>query len=218
MTAVPKTLRSPADLAEAGLVAPDRLRELEGVAAQYAVAVTPAMVELINPHDAHDPIARQFLPDPAELVIGPEDSADPISDFRHAPVEGIVHRYPDRVLLKPVHVCAVYCRFCFRREMVGPGGVGSLSPEALRAALAYIESRPEIWEVIVTGGDPFVMAPRRLRDLVQRLGAIPHVKVIRFTPACPWSSPSGSRRTWSKPCGCRTRPSTWPCTPTIRAS
>ena len=92
----------------------------------------------------------------------PEERADPIGDLAHSPVEGIVHRYPDRVLLKAVHVCPVYCRFCFRREMVGPQGLGTLSPEAMDAAFAYIAGRPEIWEVILTGGDPLVLSPRRL--------------------------------------------------------
>ena len=79
------------------------------------------MAELIDRADPHDPIARQFVPDAAELDATPEERADPIGDHAHSPVEGIVHRYPDRVLLKLTHVCAVYCRFCFRREMIGPG-------------------------------------------------------------------------------------------------
>ena len=115
-------LRSAADLVAAGLVPPDRLAALEQVAARYAVAITPAMAELIDPADPADPITRQFVPDPAELVTVEVEMADPIGDTAHSPVRGIVHRYPDRVLLKPVHVCPVYCRFCFRREVVGPNG------------------------------------------------------------------------------------------------
>ena len=182
-----KTLRSPADLADAGLVPPERLRALERVAARYAVAITPAMAELIDPADPHDPIARQFVPDAAELVTSPEERADPIGDEAHGPVEGIVHRYPDRVLLKPVHVCPVYCRFCFRREMVGPDGLGTLSPDELAAAIAYIAARPEIWEVIVTGGDPLILSPRRLRAISEGLAAdrarqgrpLPHARAGR---------------------------------------
>src|SRR5438874_5476417 len=126
-----KTLRSADELADAGLVPRDALPALEAVAARYAVSLTPDMVDLIDPADPHDPIARQFVPDPAELVTRPEESADPIGDDAHSPVEGIVHRYPDRVLLKLVHVCPVYCRFCFRREMVGPGRRRTLSRKAL---------------------------------------------------------------------------------------
>jgi lysine 2,3-aminomutase len=185
-----RSLRTAADLAGAGLVAPERLAELERVAARYAVAITPAMAELIDPGDPADPIARQFIPDLAELTIRPGESADPIGDAPHTPVEGIVHRYPDRVLLKPTHTCAVYCRFCFRREMVGPEGERPLTAQALDAAFAYIAARPEIWEVIVTGGDPLVLSPRRLRDLRDRLGAIPQVKVVRFHTRIPVADPA----------------------------
>ncbi len=102
MTAA-STLRSTQALADAGLIAPERLPALERVAAQYAVAITPALAELIDPADPADPIARQFLPAEAELEVGVLESADPIGDFTHSPVEGIVHRYPDRVLLKITH-------------------------------------------------------------------------------------------------------------------
>jgi lysine 2,3-aminomutase len=182
-----KTLRSPKALASAGLVAPERLPALERVAAQYAVAITPTMAELIEAAD--DPIGRQFIPDEAELRALPEESADPVGDFAHSPIEGIVHRYPDRCLLKVNHACAVYCRFCFRREMVGPEGLRPLSSEALDAALTYIAERPDIWEVIVTGGDPFILSPRRLRDVMRRLGEIQHVKVVRFHTRVPAVAP-----------------------------
>jgi lysine 2,3-aminomutase len=188
MTAA-KTLRSPKALADAGLIAPDRLPSLERVAAQYAVAITAPMAELIDAADPRDPIARQFLPTTAELDLRPEESADPIGDLVHSPVEGVVHRYPDRCLLKLNHACAVYCRFCFRREMVGPEGVRPLSPAALDAAMAYIAERPDIWEVIVTGGDPLILSPRRLRDVMGRLGRIEHVKVVRFHTRVPAVAP-----------------------------
>jgi lysine 2,3-aminomutase len=99
-----------------------------------------------------------------------------------------VHRYPDRVLLKLVNACAVYCRFCFRREMVGPGR-GGLSRAALSSALDYIRATPQIWEVILTGGDPLVASPRRLKDVMQALAAIEHVKVIRVHTRMPVAAP-----------------------------
>jgi lysine 2,3-aminomutase len=185
-----QTLRSPEALAEAGLIDPADLPTLNRVAAQYAVAITPPMAELIDAADPADPIARQFVPRESELDRAPEESADPIGDVAHSPVEGIVHRYADRVLLKANHACAVYCRFCFRREMVGPDGVRPLSPAQLDAAMAYVAGRPEVWEVIVTGGDPFVLSPRRLRDLMARLGAIAHVKVVRFHTRVPAVDPA----------------------------
>jgi lysine 2,3-aminomutase len=189
MTAA-RTLRSASALAEAGLIAPERLPALQAVAARYAVAITPDMASLIDPANEADPIARQFVPSQAELLESPGETGDPIGDEVHSPVEGIVHRYPDRVLLKPTHTCAVYCRFCFRREMVGPEGLANLSPEKLDAAFAYIAAHPEIWEVIVTGGDPLVLSPRRLRDLGRRLAAIDHVKVVRFHTRVPAVEPA----------------------------
>ncbi len=101
----------------------------------------------------------------------------------------MVHRYPDRVLLKPVHVCPVYCRFCFRREMVGPEGMGTMSAEALEKALGYIAAHPEIWEIILTGGDPLILAPRRLKAIMAGLDAIPHVKVVRVHTRVPVADP-----------------------------
>jgi len=184
-----RTLRRPADLAEAGIVALERVAELERVAARYAVAITPAMAELIDPADPHDPLARQFVPDPAELGHRPEERPDPIGDAAHAPVPGIVHRYPDRVLLKLVSACPVYCRFCFRRETVGPGGPGTLSPAQLGAALAYIAARPEIWEVVLTGGDPLSLSARRVAAVTRRLAAIDHVKVLRWHSRVPVVAP-----------------------------
>ncbi|WP_029356517.1 lysine-2,3-aminomutase-like protein [Bosea sp. 117] len=189
-TALPvpaRTLRSVDDLAAAGLLA-DRA-DFDAVAERYAVAVTPTLTGLIDPADPADPIARQFVPDARELDTRPEERVDPIGDEAHSPVPGIVHRYPDRVLLKLVGVCAVYCRFCFRREMVGPGAETSLSEEALEVALTYIAGHPEIWEVVVTGGDPLVVAPRRLADLMARLSAIPHVKIVRFHTRVPVAAP-----------------------------
>ena len=183
------TLASPAALARAGLVAPERLAALEVVAARYAVAVTPASAALIDPANPADPIGLQFLPQAAELHTAPDEAADPIGDLAKSPVEGIVHRYPDRVLLMPTRVCATYCRFCFRRERVGPGRGANLTAAELDAALAYIAERPQIWEVILTGGDPMVLSARRLAALMARLGEIDHVKVVRLHTRVPAVAP-----------------------------
>ena len=184
-----KTLRSIPELQAAGLVAAADAAALQAVAARYAVAITPAMAALIDRADAGDPIARQFVPDARELQHRPEELADPIGDERYARAPGIVHRYPDRVLLKLTHVCPVYCRFCFRRETVGPGGPQALSGKALDAALAYIAGDPRIWEVILTGGDPFMLSPRRIADVTRRLGTVPHVKVLRWHTRVPVVDP-----------------------------
>ena len=138
-----RTLRSSGDLIDRGLAGAARAPALEAVGARYAIAITPALAALIDPSDSADPIARQFVPDPRELDWRKEEIADPIGDALKSPVEGLVHRYPDRVLLKLVSVCAVYCRFCFRRETVGQGEAG-LSAEAFAAALDYIRTHGEI--------------------------------------------------------------------------
>ncbi len=181
-------LRSVDELCDRALVPRERITKLAKVAARYAVAITPAMAELIEPSDPHDPIARQFVPSARELERRPEERRDPIGDDAFSPVEGIVHRYPDRVLLKVVNACAVYCRFCFRREMVGPGR-GGLSSHALAGALDYIGDHRQIWEVILTGGDPLVLSARRLKDVVARLADIAHVKVMRVHTRVPVAAP-----------------------------
>jgi lysine 2,3-aminomutase len=186
---VQKTLRTADELVAAGLVPETARAEIAAVAERYVIGISPAMAALIDPDDPDDPIARQFLPDPRELVQLPVERADPIGDLSHSPVEGIVHRYPDRVLLKAVHVCPVYCRFCFRREMVGPEGLGTLTPEALDTAFAYIADHSEIWEVILTGGDPLVLSPRRISELMARLSDIAHVKIVRFHTRVPIVEP-----------------------------
>ena len=182
------TMRLPSELVTAGLAPADKLADLARVAERYAVAITPALADLIDRDDPNDPIARQFVPSGAELVTMPDERADPIGDDAHSPVEGIVHRYPDRVLLKLVNVCAVYCRFCFRREMVGPGKK-MLSPDQLDAALDYIARTPQIWEVILTGGDPLVLSARRLGEVIRRIAAIEHVRIIRFHTRVPVAAP-----------------------------
>jgi lysine 2,3-aminomutase len=184
-----RPLRSLESLAEAGLIDDQRLPELRPVAAKYAIGLTPHLAALIDPSDPADPIARQFVPDAAELDEAPEERVDPIGDHAHMPVEGVVHRHPDRVLLKVTAVCPVYCRFCFRREMVGPGKENALAPDVLAAALDYIRERPEIREVILTGGDPFMLSPRRAGDLTKALEAIPHVSVIRWHTRMPVANP-----------------------------
>ncbi|MDO9413227.1 MAG: lysine-2,3-aminomutase-like protein [Pseudolabrys sp.] len=184
-----RTLHTAEQIVDEGFARPEERAALEAVAAQYAVALPPALAELIDRSDANDPIARQFVPQAAELDRRNDELLDPIGDDAHSPVEGIVHRYPDRVLLKLTHVCAVYCRFCFRREMVGPGKPNALSREALAGALDYIRSHKDIWEVILTGGDPLILSPRRLRETMQALGAIDHVKIVRIHTRVPIADP-----------------------------
>jgi lysine 2,3-aminomutase len=187
--ATSRTLRSADALIRAGLAPEGARQTLDAVAARYAVAVTPAMAALIDPADMADPVARQFLPDPAELTRLHDELDDPIGDVPHGAVKGVVHRYPDRVLLKPTHACPVYCRFCFRREQVGPGGE-ALTPDELAAALDYVRARPAIREVILSGGDPLILSARRIRDIVRGVEAIGHVDILRIHTRVPLVDPA----------------------------
>ena len=182
------TARTGGDLLAAGTIDAAEAAIVDAVAQRYAVAVSPAMLDLIAPGDSTDPIARQFVPQVAELESGLDELSDPIGDDAHSPVKGIVHRYRDRVLLKPIHVCPVYCRFCFRREVVGPGAE-ALTTAELDAALDYIRRHDEIWEVILSGGDPLMLSPRRLRGIVAALDAVPHLGVIRLHTRVPVADP-----------------------------
>ncbi len=190
MNQIDKTLRSLQNLRDASLISENETTALKEVTERYAVAVTPDIARLIDENDPADPMARQFIPALAELDRRPDEMDDPIGDNDKSPVKGIVHRYPDRALLKAVNVCPVYCRFCFRREMVGPQHENALSDAELDTAIAYISSHSEIWEVIVTGGDPLILSPRRIANLTKRLDDIPHVKIIRWHTRVTVVSPS----------------------------
>lgn len=168
-----------------GLAEPDTAAQLAKVTQEFKLRITPEMQRAITTPD--DGIGLQFIPSPQELTTRPEELFDPIGDKAHAPTKGLTHRYPDRVILHVTQTCEVYCRFCFRRETVGDQG--ALADPDLDAALEYIARTPKIWEVILTGGDPLTLSPRRLRSLITRLADIPHVAVIRFHTRIPVVAP-----------------------------
>jgi lysine 2,3-aminomutase len=180
-------IRTVDGIINAGLAPEEARAGLEAVARRYAIAIPPALQALIGAAD--DPIGLQFVPNAAEFFSAPHESADPIGDEALSPVRGVVHRYPDRALLKPLLACPVYCRFCFRREQVGPDG-GVLSGAQLEAAYGYIAAHPEIREVILTGGDPLILSPRRLSEILAGLSAIPHVEVLRIHTRAPVAGPA----------------------------
>ncbi|MEO1249537.1 MAG: lysine-2,3-aminomutase-like protein [Pseudomonadota bacterium] len=183
-----KTARSPQDLVDQSVMSASAAAEIEQVAKQYALAVSPAVLDLIRDADPEEGVARQFIPTPDERTASLSELKDPIGDERHSPVPGIIHRYNDRVLFNVVNTCPVYCRFCFRREAVGPGNPGLIS-EQTDTALDYIRDHPEIWEVIFSGGDPLILSARRLRSLLTRLRAIDHVGIARFHSRVPAVAP-----------------------------
>lgn len=201
-----RTVRQIGDLIDRGLAERGEREVLERVAERFSVAITPELVELVTPGDPADPIGLQFLPSKRELRILPEERVDPIGDDPHTPVKGITHRYPDRLLLKPVHICPAYCRFCFRREKVGPGSE-VLSSEELAAALAYVRRHEEVWEVILSGGDPLILPARKLAEITRQIATIEHVKVLRVHTRVPVMAPE--RITAELVSAMRTRLTAW---------
>jgi len=188
MSCCPGSLRRPDDLVAAGLIPPAAARRLAPVVERYPMALTAALAALIDPADPADPIARQFIPDPAELRTAPEERDDPIGDARYSPVPGLVHRYPDRVLLAPVLSCPAYCRFCFRRARVGQAAP-PLDDAQIDAALAYVTAQTTVREVVLTGGEPLMLGAARLGRLRERLAAIPHLDVVRVHTRLPIVDP-----------------------------
>jgi len=182
------TLRSTADLIASGLMNSEAADAIEPVLEEFSLAITPHVAEIISSADPDRAVAKQFIPTSSELGVLAKELADPIGDSRHSPVKGLVHRYVDRVLLKVLHTCPVYCRFCFRREQVGTGGE-ALNSNELLAALNYIAAHPAIWEVILSGGDPLILSPRKLADIQEKLSKIDHVRVLRIHSRVPVVDP-----------------------------
>ena len=184
---MPRTLRSTDELLGAGLIRPVDAHALRAIEARYAVAVPPAFRALIS--EPGDPIGLQVLPHPDEAFKAARELSDPTADDAFSPVPGLVHRYPDRVLIKPLLICPLYCRFCFRREHVGPDG-GLLTGSQVEATLDYVRARPAIREVILTGGDPLMLSARRLDGLLSALDGIPHVEILRIHTRVPVAAPA----------------------------
>lgn len=180
-------LKTIKNLKEQGLVKGDSLLKLKKVVDLFSLAITPHMHNLINLEDDNDPIARQFVPSVEELNILPIEKEDPIGDEPFTAVKGIIHRYPDRCLFTPVHVCPVYCRFCFRREKVGSNK--GLTKQELQTAYAYINEHKELWEVILTGGDPLILKPSFIKQIIKELNQIPHIEIIRIHTRVPLVDP-----------------------------
>ncbi|MCA9580852.1 MAG: KamA family radical SAM protein [Myxococcales bacterium] len=175
-------------------------------AAGFPMAVTPYYLSLIDPDDPNCPIRRQCIPVADESIEVPGDLRDPLGEEAHEVAPNLVQRYPDRVLLLCTDRCAVYCRFCTRSRMVGAGG-GAASLDKLEPAFRYIESHPEIHDVILSGGDPAVMASSRIAALLERLAAIDHVDYVRFATRAPVTIPQ--RITEDLCRALRTHPAVW---------
>ena len=182
-----QTVRDLKGLLDSQVMSAEHSEQISQVIKKFSVAITPHVMDTIG--DAyHGAVAAQFVPSVLELTETPAESSDPIGDQNHSPLPGIIHRYEDRVLLNVVQTCAVYCRYCFRRENVGSGNAG-LTPSQLNAALDYIRADENLWEVILSGGDPLTLSPRRLSHILCQLRDIGHVGIVRFHTRVPSVAP-----------------------------
>lgn len=169
-------------------LAPEELEAIAPVAARLKTRAPRHYLRLVDWSDPEDPIRRQVVPDPRELRAAQGELHDPIGDARHSPVPRLTHRYPDRVLLYPTYHCALYCRFCFRKEAINSIDQG-YSERALGPAYAYVAAHEELREVILTGGDPMMLRDDHLAAVRRRLEAMPHLRLLRLHTRVPVALP-----------------------------
>jgi lysine 2,3-aminomutase len=150
----------------------------------FRVDVTPYFISLINPEDPLDPIRRQVIPTAAEIRSFTGMMEDSLAEDQHSPVPGLVHRYPDRVLMLTTTQCASYCRYCTRARIVG-NPASTFTPRELDAQIDYLKRTPQVRDVLISGGDPLVLAPKVLEELLTRLREIPHIEIIRIGSRVP---------------------------------
>ena len=172
-------LSSEHDFAKILQLDPDEREALRRREGRMRSAITPYYALLIDPDDPHDPIRRTMVPRLAEFDTSPEGYTDPCDEDAHQPVRGLVHRYPDRVLLLPTNQCPVYCRYCTRGRWVG-GPVGYISDSDLDAIVRYLIDHPEVRDVLVSGGDPLILPDAKIVDLLARLRAIESIEILRI--------------------------------------
>lgn len=146
---------------------------------KLAVAVTPYLAELLDPYDPSCPLRMQVVPREEEALVAPSDMVDPCGEEHDSVVPGLVHRYPDRVLLLAIDTCAAYCRYCTRSRLVAHGRLGGLG-QRIDAIVAYLEEHPEVRDVLISGGDPLLFSDERLDELLGRIRAVPHVEMVRL--------------------------------------
>jgi len=156
---------------------------MRGVGELFRLGITPHYATLIDPDDPACPIRLQAVPRRAELAVADIERADPLAEDDHAPAPCIIHRYPDRVLFLITHECALYCRYCTRRRIVGDGE--GTSTAMIDAGIDYVRRTPAVRDVLISGGDPLAVSDSRLEYVIARLRAIEHVEIIRIGTRMP---------------------------------
>ncbi len=163
---------------------PEEREALLQAGAKLPVAVTPYYMALVAADDPDQPLRRTVIPRPGELLRSAGESDDPLGEDADSPVPGLVHRYPDRVLLLVNDSCSTFCRYCTRSRMVGHGQLAAL-PERVELGLEYIRRTPTVRDVLLSGGDPLLLSDERLGWILERLRRIPHVELIRIGTKVP---------------------------------
>jgi len=150
----------------------------------FRVDITPYFASLIHPDDPRDPIRLQVVPQADEIVPFTGMMEDSLAEDRHSPVPGLVHRYPDRVLMLVTTQCASYCRYCTRSRIVGDPSA-TFSRTEFEMQIEYLKNTPQVRDVLLSGGDPLTLAPKQLEELLRRLREIPHIEIIRIGSRVP---------------------------------
>lgn len=163
---------------------PSERRGLKLALEKFSVAVTPHFAELMDPDDPHCPIRMQVVPREEEMVVSRGDMVDPCGEDHDSPVPGLVHRYPDRVLLLALDTCASYCRYCTRSRLVNQGELEPL-PRRVDTIVDYLAEHPEVRDVLLSGGDPLLMSDDRLDEILGRIRAVPHIEFVRIGSRVP---------------------------------
>jgi lysine 2,3-aminomutase len=158
---------------------PLEIEQAKKAEANFELLITPTFLKLMQGEDENGPIRKQVVPVSEELKVAGCEIGDPIGDNAHSPVKGLVHRYPDRVLIWPTKNCAIHCRFCFRKHLTGPKQ-WFLTPLEVGEIIKYLQQHPEIQEVIFSGGDPLLMPDKLLDFWMQKIKFVGHIKRIRF--------------------------------------
>jgi lysine 2,3-aminomutase len=167
------------------LLSADELEAVKALGDRLPVGITPYYAALMDPVDGRRGLRRSMIPVGAEFDRSAGEEEDPLNEDGDMPVEGLVHRYPDRVLFLVTSFCAVYCRYCTRSRLVGKTGEYHFNTKQFERALQYIEATPEIRDVLISGGDPLTMNDEKLEWLLSRLRAIPHVEFVRIGSKVP---------------------------------
>jgi lysine 2,3-aminomutase len=181
-------IRAKEELAQVIKLSPEEEEGIKKASGRLSLAITPYWATLIDSEDPNCPLRRQAVPVVAESVIGPHEMVDPCAEDRDSPAPHLVHRYPDRVLLLATEHCALYCRHCTRRRLVGEHQETS-SPTRFDAAVEYIKANRKIRDVLISGGDPFVLEDEEIENLIEKIRAISHVEFLRIGTRVPVTLP-----------------------------